>query len=137
MLLQIGEHVAGACQVLLYGVRLHLPMAAESVHRSGRDGIHSVAADERLDIHRVLVSRAFCAGGRPEQALRLRAGLGQMPPARAGEQRLVASISELRVGDARFPAQPIRQLFVAELVQPLVCRNINAADEDAGDTADL
>ena len=64
-------------------------------------------------------------------------GCGQALPARAGEQRLVASVGELRVGDRRLAAQPIRQLFVAELVQPLVDRDIDAADEDAGDAADL
>ena len=58
-------------------------------------------------------------------------------PARAGEQRLVAGVGEFRVGDRRLAAQSIRQPFVAELVQPLVDRGIDAADEDAGDAGDL
>ena len=114
-----------------------LTVVAERVHRRRRDGVHGVAADQRLDIHRVLVGRIFGAGGSPEQALRLRARCGQKLPARAGEQRLVASVGEFRVGDRRLAAQPIRHLLVAELVQPLVDRSIDAADEDAGDAADL
>ena len=123
--------------VLLDGIGRHLTVIAECIHRRRRDGVHGVAADERLDIHRVLVGRVFGAGGRPEQALRLRARRGQTLPARSGEQRLVASVGEFGVGDCRLAAQSIRQPFVAELVQPLVDRNVDAADEDAGDAADL
>ena len=38
---------------------------------------------------------------------------------------------------AALPRNRSASLFVAELVQPLVDRNIDAADEDAGDAGDL
>ena len=69
--------------------------------------------------------------------MRLRARYGQKLPARAGEQRLVANVGEFRVSDRRLAAQPIRHLFVCELVQPLVDCSVDAADENAGDAADL
>ena len=137
VLLQLGEYRAGARNVLLDGVGRRLAVVAECVHGRRRHRIHGVAADQRLDIHRVLVGRIFGAGGSPEQALRLRARRGQTLPARAGEQLLVANVGELRVGDRHLAAEPIRQPLVVELVQPLVDGRVDAADEKAGDAADL
>ncbi len=73
MLLQHREHRASALHVPLYDVAHRHTMIAERVHRRWRDGVHSVATDERLDIHRVLVGRVLGAGRSPKQALRLRA----------------------------------------------------------------
>ena len=53
------------------------------------------------------------------------------------EQRLVAVIGELRVGDRHLAAEPVRRPLVVELVQPLVDGRVDAADEDAGDAGDL
>jgi hypothetical protein len=112
-------------------------MIAERVHGRGRDGVDRVATDQRVDIHRVLVDRIFDAGGCPEQPLRLRAGFGQVLPARAREECLIANVCDLSVGNAGFSAQPLYQLFVTELAQAFVGRDINATDKDAGNTADL
>ena len=137
MAFQFGEHRARSRYVLLDDVGHHFTVLAECIHRRRRDGVHGVAADQRLDIHRVLVGRAFGAGGRPQQTLSLRARRGQTLPARSGEERLVANVGEFSVGDCCLAAQSVRHLFVAELVQPLVDRNIDAADEDAGDAGNL
>src|ERR1019366_2128446 len=43
---------------LLDDVGCRLTVFAECIHRRRRDGVHGVAADQRLDIHRVLVGGA-------------------------------------------------------------------------------
>ena len=138
VLLQLGEHRAGARHVLLDGVGRCLAVVAERIHRRGRDGVDGVAADERLDIHRVLVGRILGAGGSPKQALRLRARCRQRLPARAGEQRLVAGIGELGVGDRHLAAQrdPPTGLSPSSSSR-LSIGGVDAADEEAGDAADL
>jgi hypothetical protein len=137
MRLQLGENRPGARNVLFNGIGNHRSMIAERVHGRGRDGVDRVATDQCLDIHRVLVGRILGAGGRPEQTLRLCAGFGQMLPAPAGEKCLIAGVCDLRVGNTGLSARPLRQLFVTELAQALVGRDIDAADKDAGNTPDL
>src|SRR6185437_9759726 len=61
----------------------------------------------------------------------------QRLPTRTGEQRLVAGVRKLRVGDPCLAAQSIRYALVSELAQPLVDGYVDATDEDAGDAADL
>ncbi len=134
---QLGEQRTSTFDILLDDIGRHLAVVAEGIHGRRRDGVHGVATDKRLDIHRVLVGRIFCAGGSPEQALRFRACRGQTLPARAGEQSLIANVGKLRIGDRGLAAQPVRQLIVAELIEPFVDRAVDAADEDAGDAADL
>ena len=120
--LQFGDHRASRLDVVLDGVGFRLPVVTESVHRRRRNGVHGVAADQRLDIHRIFVGRIFGTRGSPEQSLRPCARRRQTLPARPGEQRLVANVSEFCVGNSRPAAQPTHQLFIAELFQPLVDR---------------
>src|ERR1019366_4168251 len=128
---------ARARYVLLDDVGCRLTVFAECIHRRRRDGVHGVAADQRLDIHRVLVGGAFRAGGRPKQTLCLRTHHGQTLPARSGELRFVANVGEFGVGDCGVAAQSVLHPFVAELVQPFVDRDIDAANKNAGDATNL
>ena len=122
---------------MLYDVGCNLAVVAECIHGRWRHGIHSVATDERLDIHCVFKDRIFGAGGSPEQALRFRARNGQTLPAWAGEQRLVAKIREFRVSDRHLATEPIRHSLVVELFQPTFDSRVDTADEKAGDAANI
>ena len=137
MACHLGERRPSALDVLLDRVGPHLTMVAERIHRSGRDGVYRVATDQRLDIHRILVRRILHAGGGPEQPLRFGPGFRQNPPAWAGEQSLVAGVRDLRVGDPCLAPQPARRPRVIELVEPLVDRHVDPADEDARDAREF
>ncbi len=59
-----------------------LAVVAERVHRRGRDGVDRVAADQLLDVQHVAIGLVLDPGAGPQQALRQRAGRGQLLPAR-------------------------------------------------------
>ncbi len=75
-------------------------------------------------------------GRSPEKALALGAVSGETLPTWTGKQGIVAVIGKFCVGDCRFAAQPAGCLFVGELVQLLVDRAVDPADEEARDAFD-
>ena len=101
VLLQLSEHRARARYVLLYGVGRHLTVVAERVHRRRRDGIHGVAADERLDIHRVLVGRDFWCWWKPRAGVA--SSLPMRPEAASAGRRTAPCSERKRVSHWRSP----------------------------------
>ncbi len=107
-------------------------MVAEGVHRGGRHGVDRVAADQRLDVMHVAVSLVLGAGAGPQEPLRPGAAIGELLPARARENALVALIGELGVGD-RDLAGERGERVVAPLGDEAVDHGVDAADEEARD----
>ena len=64
-----------------------------------RHRVHGVGADQLLDVEDVRVARVLGARARPEDPLRPGALLSERLPSRAGEDRLVALVRQLGVGD--------------------------------------
>src|SRR5450759_4244156 len=73
----------------------------------GRNGVHSVRADELLDVVRVGVARVLGRRAGPQRALSAGAVLAQLVPSSSAEELLEVLVRDLRVGDRRLAIQPV------------------------------
>ena len=103
-------------------------MVPEGLKRSGRQGIHRIAADQFLHVHHVAVGGVLGACARPEQALRPGTLFGEVLPARTRKEPLVAVVGQHRVGNGGLAAQRFGQQGVH--------RGVDARNEKARDARD-
>ena len=141
-LFEFFQHAPCVLDILLEAVP-RLAMVAECIERCRRHGVDGVGADQFLDIQHIAVVLVLGAGGRPQQTLRLGALGRELLPAGACEQPLVVLIGQLGVGDGDLALQRAQPLLLAGVIGPrdlvvelLVDRGIDAADEERGDAGD-
>ncbi len=111
-----------------------LAVVLDGQERLLRHGVDGVLDDQVVDVHRVLVVRVLHAGRRPQRALAVGPGRGQLVPAVAGEELLVGLVGEPGVGD---PGLAEEVVGGAGLVQPVVDLGVDAGDEERRDRVDL
>ena len=140
---ELGEDVSRVLDIFLEAVA-RLAVIAEGVERRRRHGVDRVGADQLLDIEHVAIVLVLGAGRGPQQPLRFCAPGRKLVPARPGKQLLVFLIGELRVGDGDLALQRGQPLLLAGivgagdlLVELLVDRAVDAADEEARDARDM
>ena len=141
--LEFGEHAPGVLDIFLEAVA-QLAVVAEGIERRRRHGVDGVGADQLLDIEHVAVVLVLGAGRGPQQPLRLGALGRELVPAWPGEQPLVILVGELGVGDRDLALQRGEPFLLGGivglrdlLVELLVDRGVDAADEEAGDARDM
>src|SRR6202035_2315205 len=100
-----------------------------------RDGVDRVGHHQLLDILDRTVAWILGGGWRPQQPLRPRTARRQLLPLRSGDHLLVNFVRATGAGDRRLAAQGARRGLAArrEVVQPLVHRGVDAAQEEARD----
>ena len=140
--IELRQHVPGVLDILLEAVARRA-VVAERVERRRRHGVDGVGTDQLLDVEHVAVVLVLGAGRRPQQPLRLCALGRKLVPARAGKQALVVLVGQLGVGDGDLALQRREALLFGRVVGPrdllvelLVDRAVDAADEEAGDAGD-
>ena len=108
--------------------------------RRRRHGVDRVGGDQLFDIEHVAVVLVLGPGACPKQPLHPCALGTKLLPTRSSKEPLVALVGELRVGDRDLApkfAQRAALLRILGLGQALldqfVDRNVDAADEEAGD----
>ena len=142
-LFELGEDVSRVLDIFLEAVA-RLAVVAEGVERRRRHGVDRVGADQLLDIEHVAIVLVLGAGRGPQQPLWFCAFGRKLVPARSGKQLFVFLIGELCVGDGDLALQRGQPLLLAGivgardlLVELLVDRAVNAADEEARDARDM
>ena len=118
-------------------------MLAKRGERRGRDGVHGVGSDQLFDVIGVGIAWVLRRGARPQAALRPRAGLAQLLPARPAEKLLEALVCHLRVGDRCFSVESLEGALLRRiraqsdlLREDLVHLRVHAAHEEAGHARD-
>src|SRR5919106_222923 len=119
-------------------------MVAERLQCCWRHGIDGIGTNQFLDIHHVTVMRVLGTGTGPQDAL-FACPLGcECLPARSLEDRLVALVRELAVGDGHLAKQAAQQGTLLRSVGGLqpshdlrVDGRVDTADEEARHAGDL
>ena len=118
----------------------YLAVVAKRVERGRRNGVDGIGPDQLLDIEHVAQGLALGAGACPQQPLRLCPLCRQRFPALAGEQAPIALVGQLGIGDRDLALERREARLLVGivrlrdfLVDELVDRAVDAADEEAGD----
>ena len=114
---------------------MHLAVILESADRLLGHRVHSVRADELLDVHDIAVLGVLRRRRSPERPLHIGALAREERPARARERPLVVLVRELRVRDRELAAQRERVLRPDRL-EALVGLGVDTGDEEARNGVD-
>jgi len=131
----IGDQVAGLIDSLGER-RVDVAVVAERVERLRRHGVDGIGTDQAFDVQHIGIGRILGPRGRPQQALRRGAGVGQGLPAGRVDHLQILLIGELGVGDGHLAAKPGQSLLGVPRrqlpIDLLVDHPIDAADEETG-----